>query len=84
MHKAYAEQGRLPENLLDFVKKGEEVLIFDDSALIACLLPAKPDKPEPLPIYHDLGDLAGTWSAEDELDFLAATEDFRRIDEAVW
>ena len=53
MHKAYAEHGRLPENLLEFIKKGEEVLIFDGSTLIARLLPAKLTKPEPLPVYHD-------------------------------
>ena len=84
MHKAYAKHGRLPENLLEFIKKGEEVLIFDGSTLIARLLPAKLIKPEPLPVYHDLDDLAGTWSAEDELDFLAATDDFGKIDQALW
>ncbi len=84
MHKAYAEHGMLPENLLEFIRKGEEVLIFDGSTLIARLLPAKSDKPESLPVYHDLDDLAGTWSAKDELDFLAATADFCKIDETVW
>ncbi|MCP4700822.1 MAG: hypothetical protein GY862_28810 [Gammaproteobacteria bacterium] len=84
MHKAYADHGRLPDNLLDFIKSGEEVLIFDDNTLIACLLPIKTANPEPLPACDDLDDLAGVWSAEDEQQFLAATADFGQIDEALW
>jgi hypothetical protein len=36
------------------------------------------------PIYHDLDNLAGTWSKEDEETFTQATTDFNRIDEALW
>ncbi len=34
--------------------------------------------------YHDLDDLAGTWSAEEAAAFLSATADMRRCDEDLW
>lgn len=36
------------------------------------------------PIYHDLDELAGTWSKDDERIFEQATSDFGQIDEALW
>jgi hypothetical protein len=36
------------------------------------------------PIYHDLDDLAGTWTAEDAALFEAASADFEQIDESLW
>ncbi len=35
-------------------------------------------------IYHDLDYLAGTWTEEDDREFLQATEDFNKIDEELW
>lgn len=36
------------------------------------------------PCYHDLDHLAGTWSEQDEQEFLANTAQFRTIDEELW
>jgi hypothetical protein len=37
-----------------------------------------------LPQYHDLDDLAGTWSAQDLRDFEAAIEPLTRVDRQLW
>lgn len=34
--------------------------------------------------YHDLDELAGTWSEEDELLFKEKTRFFNKIDEEIW
>ncbi len=34
--------------------------------------------------YHDLDHLAGTWTEDDEKEFLEATADFRKIDTELW
>lgn len=34
--------------------------------------------------YHDLDFLAGTWSKEDEMEFLSHTNEFNQIDEKLW
>jgi hypothetical protein len=39
---------------------------------------------EGLPVFHDLDALAGTWTQEEAEEFLQATADFRRVDEALW
>ncbi len=36
------------------------------------------------PIYHDLDNLAGTWSNEDERIFEHVVSDFGQIDESLW
>jgi hypothetical protein len=36
------------------------------------------------PIYNDLDDLAGSWSAEDEALFSKNTQSFEEIDEGMW
>ncbi len=36
------------------------------------------------PIYHDLDNLAGTWSNEDERIFEQVVSDFGQIDESLW
>jgi len=35
-------------------------------------------------VYHDLDYLAGTWTEEDDIEFLKATENFNKIDEELW
>jgi plasmid stability protein len=35
-------------------------------------------------IHHDLDELAGTWSAEDTDEFLAAIADFEQVDVHLW
>ena len=35
-------------------------------------------------IYYDLDELAGTWSAEDELQFRRNTQYFDKIDKEIW
>jgi len=35
-------------------------------------------------VYHDLDYLAGTWTEEDDREFLQAAEDFDKIDEELW
>ncbi|RJP18554.1 MAG: hypothetical protein C4527_28780 [Candidatus Omnitrophota bacterium] len=35
-------------------------------------------------IYHDLDDLAGTWSQEEAREFSEAIAEFERIDEKLW
>lgn len=37
-----------------------------------------------LPTYHDLDSLAGTWSEEQENEFLNALTDFEQMDEKLW
>lgn len=37
-----------------------------------------------LQTYHDLDSLAGTWSEEQEKEFLSAIADFGRVDEKLW
>ncbi|GEM_PF-1542847 len=35
-------------------------------------------------IYHDLDYLAGTWTEDDDREFLKATQDFNKVDEELW
>lgn len=35
-------------------------------------------------LFHDLDELAGTWSGEDESAFNASVEAFEKIDEELW
>ena len=35
-------------------------------------------------VYHDLDYLAGTWTEEEDMEFIQATEHFNRIDEELW
>ncbi|MEA2559468.1 MAG: hypothetical protein QOH06_972 [Acidobacteriota bacterium] len=37
-----------------------------------------------LPVYRDLDDLAGTWTAEEAAEFRKATEHFSRVDQDLW
>ena len=37
-----------------------------------------------LETYHDLDDLAGTWSDEQADEFLRVIADFERVDETLW
>ena len=37
-----------------------------------------------LETYHDLDDLAGTWSDEETDEFLRVIADFERVDEKLW
>lgn len=39
---------------------------------------------EELPVFHELDVLAGTWTQEEAEEFLQATTDFRRVEEALW
>jgi len=34
--------------------------------------------------YHDLDNLAGTWSEEDEIEFKKNIQDFEKIDKEMW
>lgn len=36
------------------------------------------------PPYHDLDDLAGTWSEEKETEFIANTKQFNEIESQIW
>lgn len=36
------------------------------------------------PCFHDLDELAGTWSADDAADFSAATAMFSAVDDDLW
>jgi len=38
----------------------------------------------PLQTYYDLDSLAGTWSEEQEAEFLNAVADFEQVDEKLW
>ena len=42
------------------------------------------DKENPYPEYHDLDNLAGTWSAEDREQFDKFQENFSKIDKDLW
>jgi len=44
----------------------------------------KLDKKPPFPEYHDLDELAGTWTAEDREQFDGFQEGFGRIDGEMW
>jgi len=35
-------------------------------------------------VYHDLDELAGTWSEKDEQEFKKKTQVFNRIDKEIW
>jgi hypothetical protein len=35
-------------------------------------------------VYHDLDDLAGTWTEEDEAEFIKNTNHFNQIDPQLW
>jgi hypothetical protein len=37
-----------------------------------------------LPTYHDLDDLAGTWTEEDAAEFERVTAPLRQVDEELW
>lgn len=40
--------------------------------------------PQKSPPYHNLDDLAGTWTEEDAAIFESAIADFERVDEELW
>lgn len=40
--------------------------------------------PAQLPTYHDLDALAGTWNEEQAREFLAATQDFGKVESELW
>lgn len=42
------------------------------------------DSSQKITDYHDLDLLAGTWTEEDEIEFLSHTNDFSKIDENLW
>lgn len=42
------------------------------------------DKRKRTTTYHDLDNLAGTWTVEDEQQFYAVTKDFEAIDTDLW
>ncbi|AFZ11877.1 hypothetical protein Cri9333_0962 [Crinalium epipsammum PCC 9333] len=42
------------------------------------------DSENPITTYHDLDFLAGTWTADDETEFLSNTNDFNKIDKNLW
>ncbi len=42
------------------------------------------DKDRPYPEYHDLDNLAGTWSAEERAEFDKFQEGFSEIDRDLW
>ena len=42
------------------------------------------DKRKRTAAHHDLDSLAGTWSAEDEAAFSAATQGLETVDEGLW
>ena len=42
------------------------------------------ERTKPFPTYHDLDDLAGTWSAEDEHEFNSIQTGFEKVDEELW
>ena len=42
------------------------------------------DRTKPFPVYHDLDDLAGSWSADDEKEFDLVQEGFEQVDKELW
>jgi len=42
------------------------------------------EKNKTFPTYHDLDDLAGTWTEQDEKEFNKNTKDLRKIDKELW
>jgi len=42
------------------------------------------DKKKLTRVYHDLDELAGTWSENDEREFETKTQFFHKIDEEIW
>ena len=42
------------------------------------------ERPKPFPLYHDLDDLAGTWSADDQKEFDMIQQSFEQIDKELW
>ena len=42
------------------------------------------DKQQPYQTFHDLDDLAGTWTEEDEEEFMAVQAGFSKIDQDLW
>ncbi len=42
------------------------------------------DKNKAFPIYHDLDELAGTWTEKDKLEFTSNIEELSKIDKDLW
>ncbi|HET9227526.1 MAG TPA: hypothetical protein VFR31_12720 [Thermoanaerobaculia bacterium] len=57
---------------------------IDEQIVLKELIRQSIDQGKALPVYRDLPDLAGTWSAEEAEEFRKATEPFSRVDEDLW
>ena len=56
----------------------------EEQAILKDLIRQSIGHEKDLPIYRDLGDLAGTWTKEEAAEFRSATEPFSRVDQDLW
>jgi hypothetical protein len=89
----HAEIDKLPEEKLDKVyqiikelnkSRREDMLLLNDTLKNLTSLQKSEDNLSNSYPYHDLDDLAGTWEAEDETEFLTNTKQFNEIDKNLW
>ena len=57
---------------------------IEEEAVLKELIHQRIEQGKGLPVYRDLDDLAGTWTAEEAEEFRKATEPFSRVDEDLW
>ncbi|MFL6202715.1 MAG: type II toxin-antitoxin system Phd/YefM family antitoxin [Thermoanaerobaculia bacterium] len=77
-------EGRLGR-LIDEAAAGQEVLIASAGGRTVRLVPVPPEEPRTAKkVGHALDRFMGTWTAEEEAEFLKAVEVFEQVDESFW
>ncbi|MFY9824791.1 MAG: hypothetical protein WAM82_25660 [Thermoanaerobaculia bacterium] len=76
----------LEGELIEEVGAGQEVIITGTGGSVGRLIPV-PEAEQAVPtktIGHALDHFMGTWTAEQEAEFLQAVKIFERVDESFW
>jgi prevent-host-death family protein len=77
-------EGRLGR-LIDEATAGQEVVIANASGRTVRLVPVAQEEPRSTKkVGHALDRFMGTWTAEEEAEFLKAVEVFEQVDESFW
>lgn len=77
-------EGRLGR-LIDKATAGQEVLIAGAGGRTVRLVPVPQEEPGTAKkVGHALDRFMGTWTAEEEAEFLKAVEVFEQVDESFW
>ncbi len=77
-------EGHLGE-LMEEAAAGQEVVITSAGGpAVRLMLVPREEREGPRTVGHSLDRFIGTWSAEEEAEFLKAVEIFEQVDESFW